>query len=62
MVLRAGSLIVSGGWWGLLEIMRERLRTFARAGDRSASEMEIGRWLVLSVFVALIATVAGGRW
>ena len=60
MVLRAGSLIVSGGWWGLLEIMRERLRTFARAGDRSASELEIGRWLVLSVFVALIATVAGG--
>jgi len=34
MVLRAGSLIVAGGWWGLLEVMRERLRVFARSGQR----------------------------
>lgn len=60
MVLRAGSLLVAGGWWGLLEIMRDRLRRFAGAGEREASEHEIGRWLVLSAVVGLAVTVAGG--
>jgi hypothetical protein len=59
MMLRAGSLFVAGGWWGLLEIMRERLRGFARAGQREASENEIGRWLVLAVVLAVLATAAG---
>lgn len=59
MVLRAGSLIVAGGWWGLLEVMRERLRRFAHAGQREASEYEIGRWLVLSVIVGLAVMAAG---
>jgi hypothetical protein len=60
MMLRAGSLFVSGGWWGLLEVMRERLRTFARSGQRDASESEIGRWLVLATVLAVATTVAGG--
>ena len=60
MMLRAGSLFVSGGWWGLLEILRERVRVFARSGQREASENEIGRWLVLSLLLAVITTVAGG--
>lgn len=59
MVLRAGSLIVAGGWWGLLEVMRDRLRKFARAGDREASDNEIGRWLLLSVIVGLVVAAAG---
>ncbi len=52
MVLRIGSLIVGGAWWGLLEVMRERLRRFARAGEHDAAEHEIGRWLVLAVILA----------
>lgn len=60
MMLRAGSLFVAGGWWGLLEVMRERLRIFARSGQRDASENEIGRWLVLATLLALITTVGGG--
>ncbi|MGI9124936.1 MAG: hypothetical protein ACR2JM_09340, partial [Mycobacterium sp.] len=60
MMLRAGSLFVAGGWWGLLEIMRERVRTFARNGQKDASATEIGRWLVLAVLLAVITTVAGG--
>ena len=60
MVLRIGSMIVGGGWWGLLEVMRERLRVFARSGEREAVEQEIGRWLVLSVIAALIVTVGVG--
>ena len=58
MVLRAGGMIVSGGWWGLLEVMRERLRRFARAGKVDAAEHEIGSWLLLgsSLGVAVIAT------
>ena len=59
MMLRAGSLFVSGGWWGLLEVLRERVRAFARSGQREASENEIGRWLVLAVVLALLTTVAG---
>jgi hypothetical protein len=59
MVLRAGSLVVAGGWWGLLEVMRERLRAFAAAGNRDASGYEIGRWLVLAAVLAVVA-IAGG--
>ncbi len=54
MVLRVGSLIISGGWWGLLEVMRERLRGFARSGDGEAAEHEIGRWLILSFITATV--------
>lgn len=60
MVLRAGSLIVTGGWWGLLEIMRNRLRSFARSGDRDAASDEVGRWLVLAVILAVVVTAGGG--
>ena len=60
MVLRAGSLIVAGAWWGLLEVMRERLRGYLRSGQRDAAEAEIGSWFLLSVIVAIVATAAGG--
>lgn len=60
MLLRVGSLIVSGAWWGLLEVMRERVRVFAQSGDRDAVEREVGQWLVLSVVVAVVLTVGGG--
>jgi hypothetical protein len=59
MILRVGSLIVSGAWWGLLEVMRERLRALAQAGDRDAIEREIGSWLTLSAIVATVVTVGG---
>jgi hypothetical protein len=60
MVLRVGSLGVGGAWWGLLEVMRERLRKFSRAGNRDASEYEIGRWLVLAAVVGVVVTVGAG--
>lgn len=60
MVLRVGSLGVGGAWWGLLEVMRERLRDFSRAGNRDASECEIGRWLVLGAAVAVVVTLGAG--
>ena len=60
MVLRVGSLAVGGAWWGLLEVMRERLRDFSRSGNRDASEYEIGRWLVLAAVVAVVVTVGAG--
>src|SRR4029453_634819 len=59
MMLRGGSLIISGAWWGLLEVMRERLRALAQAGDRDAIEREIGSWLTLSAVVATVGTVGG---
>jgi hypothetical protein len=60
MMLRVGSLIASGGWWGLLEVMRERLRALAQSGDSDAIEREIGRWLALSAVVAAVVTIGGG--
>lgn len=60
MFLRVSSLVVSGAWWGLLEVMRERLRAFSQAGERAAVEREIGRWLVLSLIAASVLTIAGG--
>lgn len=59
MILRVGSLIVSGAWWGLLEVMRERLRGYPLTRDRDAVEREIGGWLLLAVIAATTVTVAG---
>jgi len=61
MMLRVGGLIVGGAWWGLLEVMRERLRGYSRSGERDAAEQEIGSWIVLSVIaaVALVVVVGG---
>lgn len=59
MILRVGSLIVSGAWWGLLEVMRERLRGLSLTRDRDAVEREISSWLVLSLIVATAVAVGG---
>ncbi|WP_234880156.1 hypothetical protein [Mycolicibacterium litorale] len=59
MILRVGSLIVSGAWWGLLEVMRERVRGLSLTRDRDAVEREISSWLVLSLIVATAVAVAG---
>jgi len=58
MIMRAGSLLISGAWWGLVEVMRERLRVFSQAGRRDAIESEIGRWLALSVVTAGALAIA----
>jgi hypothetical protein len=60
MILRVGSLIVSGAWWGLLEVMRERVRALAQAGDRQTIERQIASWLHLSIVAATVVTVGGG--
>ncbi|MDT5211501.1 MAG: hypothetical protein QOF67_3916 [Mycobacterium sp.] len=60
MMLRVSSLIVSGAWWGLLEVMRERLRALAQSGDTDAIEREIGRWLVLSAVAGTVVIIGGG--
>lgn len=57
MILRVGSLIVGGAWWGLLEVMRERLRDFSRNADRESSDREIGSWLLLGTVLAVLVTL-----
>ncbi|MCX2932398.1 hypothetical protein ORI20_19170 [Mycobacterium sp. CVI_P3] len=59
MMLRVGSLVIGGAWWGLLEIMRDRLRGFSRSGERDAAGYEIGSWLVLAVTLTVTTTVGG---
>ncbi len=61
MMLRVSSLIVSGAWWGLLEVMRERLRALAQSGDTDAIEREIGRWLVLSAIAGTVVIIGRRR-
>ena len=41
MVLRIGSMIVGGAWWGLLEVMRERLRVFPRPGTETRPSVKL---------------------
>lgn len=60
MMLRVGSLVVGGAWWGLLEVMRERLREFSRIGARESSEQEIGRWIVLGAVLGVALMIAAG--
>ena len=60
MMLRVSSLIVSGAWWGLLEVMRERLRALAQSADTDGIEREIGRWLVLSALAGIAVIIGGG--
>ena len=50
--LRVGSLLVEGAWWGLLEVMRERLRDLTEEGRSQERDRIVGDWLVLSVLVA----------
>ncbi|MGB0970444.1 MAG: hypothetical protein ACPGVG_05710 [Mycobacterium sp.] len=60
MILRIGSVIIGGGWWGFVEIMRERLRTFSQSGNRDAAQREVGSWLVLAAILAVILTIVAG--
>ncbi|MGY4712906.1 hypothetical protein ACXDF8_25725 [Mycolicibacterium sp. CBM1] len=60
MMLRVGSLMVGGAWWGLLEVMRGRLRRFARSGEKDAAGYEVGSWLVLAAVLGVITTIVGG--
>ena len=62
VLLRAGSPLVRGAWWGAMEVLRERLRDLHGANVKSRAEQEIACWLVLSIIIAVLVTLAGLGW
>ncbi|MCP4315274.1 MAG: hypothetical protein GY789_04395 [Hyphomicrobiales bacterium] len=56
-LLRAGTLLVRGGWWGALEVMRERLRGLVGADAMRRSGDEVSSWLVGSLLISSILIV-----
>ncbi len=62
VLLRAGSPLVRGAWWGAMEVLRERLREIHGANVKSRAEQEIASWLFLSVILATLVALAGVGW
>ncbi|WP_196223298.1 hypothetical protein [Roseibium sp. RKSG952] len=53
IIVRTGSVLFDGGWWGMLETMREKLRSLADSGQRFRAGHEIGAWINLSIAIAV---------
>lgn len=51
--LRAICLLVTGGWWGALEILRTRVRHFHRRRRKDLIRREISCWLTLTALMSL---------
>lgn len=49
LAAHAGAGMLSGFWWGGLELMRDRVRGLYRTGRSYVVPKEIGRWLSLSI-------------
>ncbi len=62
LVLEALTSLVSGFWWGVLEVLRARVRRFFRSGRGRESSREIGRWLTRTVRLAAAALLVAGIW
>ncbi|MEM7123600.1 MAG: hypothetical protein AAF563_20160 [Pseudomonadota bacterium] len=62
VVLRAGSPLVRGAWWGAMEVLREKLRDLSGHRHKTEAEQAIANWLVLSVILAALVMLAGLAW
>ncbi|MDP5218843.1 hypothetical protein Q5Y75_16575 [Ruegeria sp. 2205SS24-7] len=56
-LFRAGALTIRGAWWGALEVMRERIRSFRgqEATDRTGTEISV--WLVFSMLIGSVLAI-----
>lgn len=52
LLAHAASGMLSGFWWGALEVMRDRVRDLYRTGRTHVVPKEIGRWLLLSIWLS----------
>ena len=62
VLLRAGSPLIRGAWWGAMEVFRERLRDMKGPDAKERAQREIGNWLALSFLIAALVLVAGFSW
>jgi len=62
ILLRAGSPLVRGVWWGAMEVLRERVRDMTSTGALRRVEQEISSWLVLGIILAALLLAVGFAW
>jgi hypothetical protein len=62
LVLHAVVSLAGSFWWGLLEEMRGGVRSLRRTGRPHLIPNEIGRWLTLSIHLAILVSVGGLIW
>jgi hypothetical protein len=62
LVLHAAVSLVGSFWWGLLEEMRDAVRSLRRGAKPHLIPSEIGRWFGLGVRLALVASAGGLIW
>lgn len=55
--LLAAAALISAGWWGVLEVLRARVRDLSRAGSPHLIPAEIGRWLSGALRIGLVGVV-----
>ncbi len=58
----AATSFVENFWWGGLEAMRGQVRALHRAGKPHLVPAEIGRWLSLSLLLAVATSAGLGAW
>ncbi len=62
VIVFVGASLLSSFWWGALEVMRGRVRFLYRSGRPLLIPGETGRWLGLSVQLALATLGATAGW
>ncbi len=54
LTLRSISMVINGGWWGALELLRSHVRSAQRAGHRESIGSIISAWLMLAATLAIV--------
>jgi hypothetical protein len=62
LVVYAATGVGESFWWGALEAMRGRIRLLHRRGKPHLIPAEIGRWLSLSIQLAVVISAATAGW
>lgn len=52
ILLRASIFVINAGWWGMLEVMRSRVRHLHRSQQNSLLARELGNWQFLAILLS----------
>jgi hypothetical protein len=62
LLIETAVTFTSNFWWGVLETLRERVRSLQRQGRGFRVADEIGYWLTASLILATVVSTAGTLW
>ena len=62
LLLQTAVGLASNFWWGLLELMRKRVRDLYRSGTAHRISREVGTWLSLSIQISLVTALVSVSW